>query len=175
MVRVGVLGQIGRFRSDPGSVLSRGVFVVCRTHRGVEYGEVLNAVHGDAASIPRVGNILRRATPEDHLLRARIDKNRAAAFDRCASMLKEQAASVVLMDVELLFDGKSIFFYFLGEVTPAVEMITSELAEAYEATVQLRQFAEAVTAGCGPDCGTKEGGCSDGGCSSCSVAAACRN
>ena len=36
------------------------------------------------------------------------------------------------MDVEHLFDGRSLFFHFLGDVPPEVEAVTQELAEAYE-------------------------------------------
>lgn len=79
------------------------------------------------------------------------------------------------MDVELLFDGQGVFFYFLGDISSQVETLTDQLAGAYEQKVQLRQFADALATGCGPDCGTKDGGCSDGGCSSCSIAQACAN
>ena len=60
----------------------------------------------------------------------------------------------LLMDVEHLFDGRSLLFYFLGEVTPELEALTAELAELYETHVQFRRFAEAVNEGCGPGCGT---------------------
>jgi len=77
------------------------------------------------------------------------------------------------MDVEHLFDGQTLVFYFLGEMTPELESLTSELAELYETHVQFRKFAETVTAGCGPDCGTEEaGGCTT--CATgCAVAGAC--
>jgi hypothetical protein len=66
------------------------------------------------------------------------------------------------MDVEHLFDGQSLVFYFLGPHDPRLETITAELAEVYEAKVQFRSFADAVNVGCGPGCGTSEaigGGC----------------
>ena len=78
------------------------------------------------------------------------------------------------MDVEHLFDGQSLFFYFLGEIDSEVTVLTESLAEAYEAKVQFRQFTESVTAGCGPDCGTEQAaGCASTGCSSCSLSSGC--
>ena len=78
------------------------------------------------------------------------------------------------MDVEHLFDGASLYFYFLGEVTSQIEAITRELADAYDSKVQFRQFADAVERGCGPDCGTEAAeGCGTG-CSSCAIASACQ-
>ena len=73
--------------------------------------------------------------------------------------------------MEHLFDGQSLFFYFLGEVTPEIERLSAELAELYEATVKFREFTEALTNGCGPGCGTAEAegpGCGSS-CSSCVV------
>jgi hypothetical protein len=81
----------------------------------------------------------------------------------------------VLMDVEHLFDGQTLLFYFLGEITPELEALTDELAELYELHVQFRRFAEAVTTGCGPGCGTEAatgGGCTSCG-TGCAVAGAC--
>jgi cell fate regulator YaaT (PSP1 superfamily) len=174
LVRIGVLGQIGRFQSGDFVQFGRGTQVVCRTSRGLEFGSVLTIVHNQTSALPRAGTIVRGATPEDHLLWARIKKNRSSAFKECQRLLDERAVGVALMDVELLFDGKSIYFYFLGDITPEMEALTLELTEAYESKVQLRQFAEAMTLGCGPDCGSEGGGgCGDAGCGSCSIAGAC--
>ena len=46
------------------------------------------------------------------------------------------------MDVEHLFDGQSLYFYFLGEVQPEWESLTTELAATYEAKVRFQPFAE---------------------------------
>ena len=69
----------------------------------------------------------------------------------------------------------SVFTFFLGEVSPQIEILTRELAEAYESKVQFRQFTDAVERGCGPDCGTDAAaGCgTSGGCSTCAIASAC--
>ena len=78
------------------------------------------------------------------------------------------------MDVEHLLDGGSIYFYFLGEPPAEVELLTAELAVTYEAKVQFRRFAQTLTEGCGPGCGTEsaENGCG-AACASCAVHTAC--
>jgi hypothetical protein len=121
------------------------------------------------------GSLLRRMTPEDELLAARLEKDKHEAQSACLSLLAEQGHVAVLLDVEPLFDGRTLFFYFLGEVSPEVESITERLASAYDAAAGLSKFAETLIAGCGPSCGTDEaGGCgSSGGCVSCAVAGAC--
>ena len=94
-------------------------------------------------------------------------------FHACESLLAERGISATLVDVEHLFDGESIYFYFLGETTPELEAITTQLAETYERKVRFKKFAETLANGCGPDCGTGESGCSSGGCGSCSLAGGC--
>lgn len=175
-VRIGVLGQVGRFRPVDGCVYRRGARAVCRTARGLEVGEVLGRCEeaDESDLLPQAdGELLRAVTPSDDLLIARLEKNRTAAYEACVARLQALAIDATLIDVEHLFDGASLYFYFLGDLSPAVAEVTAELAEVYDARAQFRQFAETVAAGCGPDCGTdKAGGCGDS-CGSCAVAAAC--
>ena len=178
-VRHGVLGQVGRFTAADVQRYPRGARVVCRTQRGLEVGEVLATFDESAASEtcqrPVHGSLLRRVTVEDDLLLARLERNREDAYRACEERLIQRRIPAVLVDVEHLFDGQSLLFYFLGETTPELDEITSELAEVYEARVQFRKFTETLTAGCGPGCGTEdaEHGCASGACSSCAVVSAC--
>lgn len=169
----------------------RGTRVICRTKRGLEVGFVLAVLDNESNvrfesqqddDTALGGSIIRRATAEDHLLSARLEKNRLAALQECERILANHPSSsgdFVLVDIELLFDGQTIFFYFLGDnpskPSPKLESLLQELAAAYEAKVELRRFAETLASGCGPDCGTGEG-CGDGEvCTGCALAASCRN
>ena len=173
-VRIGVLGSVGRFLAANGARYRRGARVICRTRRGLEVGEVL-ADAEETLVEPPDGSLLRRVTVEDDLLIARLEKNREAAFAACSQRLAELTTPAVLVDVEHLFDGQSLYFYFLGEANEQLDAVTSELAGVYEAKAQIQKFAETLTAGCGPNCGTEEGGgCGSGGCSTCAVVGACK-
>jgi cell fate regulator YaaT (PSP1 superfamily) len=173
VVRVGALGHVGRFLAVDATCYPRGSRVIVRTARGLEVGEVLAG--RDRADSALDGSILRGMTLEDELLQARLQKNREAAYEGCRRRLRESNMPAVLMDVEHLFDGQTLIFYFLGEQPPGLEALTSELAEAYDAQAQFRAFAATVTAGCGPGCGTEHaegpgcGACATG----CAVADAC--
>lgn len=126
------------------------------------------------------GELLRKVTVEDDLLLARIEQRKQEAFDACTRLLTERGIAAALMDVEHLFDGQSLYFYFLGSPPAEAELLTAELAAAYDSAVEFQKFTDAVEVGCGPHCGTEEAaGCGSGsgnaggGCSSCSIAAAC--
>lgn len=175
LVRVGVLGHVGRFTAVDGVRYPRAARVVCRTRRGLEVGEVLADV--DCGTFDSDGAVLRRISIEDDLLLARLQRNKDEAYAACTTLLAERGIPAVLMDVEHLFDGRSLYFYFLGDVTPEIESLTSELASTYDSAVQFQKFAETLTDGCGPCCGTEDAegsGCGSGGCSSCAVASACK-
>lgn len=190
LVRVGLLGRVGRFTSPSGQAFPRGRRVVCRTVRGLEVGTILGeSAKSDAAlgmkeqdqrPTPREsdldGAVLRLVSPEDDLLLARLERNQHEAFSACSRLLEERRIPAMLVDVEHLFDGTALYFYFLGEVGPEVDALTTELAQAYEAKAELQRFADVLQQGCGPGCGTEEAsGCgSSGGCSTCSIAAACK-
>lgn len=171
LVRVGALASVGRFRSVDGVRFDRGARVVVRTTRGLEVGEVLS--HDEPGESD--GDLLRRMTDSDELLAERLQRNRQAAYEACVDRLLEIDPTAVLLDVEHLFDGRGLYFYFLGETGRAVEALTAELATAYDAEARFGQFAETLDEGCGPDCGTPDaaggGGCSS--CGSCAVKAAC--
>jgi hypothetical protein len=140
----------------------------------VEVGLVL-AVDDRGSTDLDDGTLLRRVTTEDDLLIVRLEKNRNEAYQACVRELEQHGVSATLMDVEQLFDGSSLYFYFLGSVPEEIEKLTHQLAETYESRVQFRKFTETATAGCGPACGTEDGpgGCDDN-CSSCAVAEACQ-
>ncbi len=87
-------------------------------------------------------------------------------------MLPRHCRAATLFEIEHLFDGRGLYFYFLGPVTPEIERLTGDLAEVYDAEAQFRRFTETLAEGCGPDCGTEKGGGCDS-CSVCAVAVAC--
>ena len=161
------MGQVGYYRSIDALRYPRLARVIVRTDRGLEIGEVL----ADLEQSPRPhtrhldGWILRGMTVEDQLLEARLQQNRDAAYRSCATMLADRNLPVTLMDVEHLFDGQGLYFYFLGDAAPDLDDITDELARVYESKVNFRKFTEAVTQGCGPGCGTESA--SGSGCTSC--------
>ncbi len=176
LIRVGAMGQVGRFAAVDAVRYPRHSRVIVRTRRGLEIGDVLTPPDDrDDGRTFADGDLLRGMTVEDELLHARLERNRHEAYEACAALLAEHKLSAVLVDVEHLFDGQGLFFYFLGEVPSELEAFTARLAEAYETKVQLQRFSETLIEGCGPGCGTEEakgqGGCES--CTSCAVASAC--
>jgi cell fate regulator YaaT (PSP1 superfamily) len=176
LIRVGLVGHVGRFQSGDAAIYPRGASVIVRTTRGLEIGEVLAALENDAMSVgENDGIILRGMTVEDQLLNARLESKKQQAAIACEQLLAKHNSSAILIDVEHLFDGRTIFFYFLGDVPNEVQELTAELADTYDVAAQFQQFSATLEHGCGPGCGTEaaEGhGCKT--CvSSCAISSVC--
>jgi cell fate regulator YaaT (PSP1 superfamily) len=167
LIRVGAVGHVGRFTAVDAVRYPRGARVIVRTSRGLEIGEVLSPAEDAPVHGQSDGSILRRMTIEDQLLEARLEKHRQAAFAACEEKIRELGLPAVLVDVEHLFDGRSLYFYFLGDAPRELETVTAELAEVYDAAAQFRKFSDTVAEGCGPGCGTADG--PGGGCTTCAT------
>ena len=168
------MGVVGRFQSPGFSVYRRDAQVICRTNRGLECGTVICHVdHSAVETRPIDGEILRRVGKEDRLILERLERHRDKAYSACKKLIEQHELDAILVDVEHLFDGESVYFYFLGNVDPRIESLTNELGAAYERKAKFKKFAETLANGCGPDCGTGESKCSTGGCSSCSLRQKC--
>ncbi len=166
------MGAIGRFDALDFHRYPRDTRVICRTARGLELGDIL-CLMDEPSSEQNDGQILRRVGSEDELILQRLDRFRDKAFKACQQLIVQRGLSAVLVDVEHLFDGESVYFYFLGDVDPELEKLTAELGTTYENKVRFRKFAETLANGCGPDCGTGEGNCGANGCGSCAISGGC--
>ena len=164
-VQIGVLGSVGRFVPAESLPFRRGDRVVCRTTRGLETGHVLAVDRQQNWDLAQAdGQVLRRISDQDEMLIQRLQRNRKRALEACTAELAKRQIQATLIDAEHLFDGQSLYFYFLGDVSPELETLTSELAETYDAKVRFSQFSEKLANGCGPGCGTRDCGSA---CSTC--------
>ncbi len=178
LVRVGVLGQVGRLRPLEETPLRRGSRVVCRTQRGVEVGQVLAPAQLPTSATEMAdGRILRKMTAEDELLWGHLERLASQSHAACQQWLKDHDVTALLIDVEPLLDGKTLYFHFLSEVPTEVQVELDALVDIYEREVRQSQFAQLLEHGCGPGCGTEtaKNGCgSRGGCAVCQVASKCK-
>lgn len=174
LARVGYFGQVGRFRLTDDFDFSRGARAVCRTSRGIEVAQILAPTSHNHLSD---GTILRKMTPEDHFLWAHLQKLASEAHASCQKWLKQNGVSEILIDVEPLLDGRTLYFHFLSEVPPSIQTTLDGLVATYERQVRESKFAQLLEHGCGPGCGTEEAenGCSTKrGCAVCQIASHCK-
>jgi hypothetical protein len=118
LVRYGLWRQVGRFAADSPE-LERGQTVVVRSHRGTELGEVLTRISSspeDASpsDLRETARVLRPANPEDLERARRLDLERPRRFELCQRMILAHNATLELIDVEPLLDGRRTVLHYLG-------------------------------------------------------------
>src|SRR5262245_978140 len=118
IARHGSMRHLGEFEAAPMTVYARNQQVILRTPRGLEAGDILCASTPQAVQMivePTGGQIIRALTDAD---RTRLDQLRAGLkreFELAAGHIASLRLQMQLVDVEHLFGGERIVFYFLAD------------------------------------------------------------
>ncbi len=143
LIRHGRMRFLGAFVPAVGVSARRGDTVVVRSERGQEIGEVLCPATPEALATlpePTKGDILRVLAPEDrvklaHL--AEVEKKEFAAGER---LIAQHKLAMQLVDVEHLFGGERILFYFLAETRVDFRELVRSMAREFHTRIELRQI-----------------------------------
>jgi cell fate regulator YaaT (PSP1 superfamily) len=142
IVRHGAMRFLGEF--DPeGGAYARGDEVVVRTERGHEIGQVLCQVSPRAVELlaePTHGRIVRRLTPGDRQERLRLQALQRRELETCERFVHQRRLQMALVDVEHLFGGERIIFYFLAEKRVDFRELVKDLAREYQTRIEMRQI-----------------------------------
>src|SRR4051812_8953754 len=117
IVRHGAMRFLGEFDPEAGTY-RRGDDVVVRTDPGLELGHVVCEASPKALAYleePTKGRVLRTLTDKDREEQARIRQLELAELDSCVRYVQQRKLQMEPIDVEHLFGGERIVFYFLAE------------------------------------------------------------
>ena len=144
VVRYGSMRHLGEFSSKRQHVIKRGMDVVVRTDRGVEFGIVLceandktNEYLGENV---RTGRILRIASDEDRRSLEEVSDREKSFFAEAGRMITDQRMQMQLVDVEQVFGGERIVFYYLAEKRVDFRELVKGMAREFNARIEMRQI-----------------------------------
>jgi cell fate regulator YaaT (PSP1 superfamily) len=143
IARHGAMRSLGEFEGDEGSELARGLSVVVRTERGLEVGDLLCEANPRAVALivePTRGQIVRRMTPDDQREQARVQECERQEYDHCRGLIRERSLQMELVNVEHLFGGERVVFYFLAEKRVDFRELVKDLAREYRTRIEMRQI-----------------------------------
>jgi cell fate regulator YaaT (PSP1 superfamily) len=143
LVRHGAMRFIGDFVPAPGVEAARGDTVILRTERGQEAGEVLCASTPQAvAAIPEPtrGELLRVATKEDHAKLKQLRDLHEMDYSAGTRLIAHHRLPMQLVDVERIFGGERIVFYFLSENRVDFRELVKSMAREFHTRIELRQI-----------------------------------
>jgi cell fate regulator YaaT (PSP1 superfamily) len=146
IVRHGAMRFLGEFAPDPaadGAVYAHSEEVIVRTERGLEAGTVLCPATPRAVEMlqePTRGTLVRRATNADRAERARLKELERCEMDACGRFVAQRRLQMELVDVEHLFGGERIIFYFLAEKRVDFRELVRDLAREFQTRIEMRQI-----------------------------------
>jgi cell fate regulator YaaT (PSP1 superfamily) len=142
IVRHGAMRFLGEFDPETGEY-ARSQEVVVRTERGLELGQVLCPATPRAVELitePTHGRILRLLSERDRAERERLREAEQRAMETCARFVQQRRLQMELVDVEHLFGGERIIFYFLAEKRVDFRELVKDLAREYQTRIEMRQI-----------------------------------
>jgi cell fate regulator YaaT (PSP1 superfamily) len=143
LVRHGAMRFLGEFAPAAGVAARRGDAVVVRSERGMEVGEVLCPATPQAvAAIPEPtrGELLRVATADDRAKLRRLRELRDVDYAAGTRLIAHHKLPMQLVDVERLFGGERIIFYFLSENRVDFRELVKSMAREFHTRIELRQI-----------------------------------
>jgi cell fate regulator YaaT (PSP1 superfamily) len=143
LVRHGVMRFLGEFAPPPHQSVRRGDPVIVRTERGQELGEVLCLATPHVLSAipePTHGEIIRLAAPEDRAKIAHLEDLQKKEFVAAERLIAHHRLAMQLVDVEHLFGGERIIFYFLAEHRVDFRELVKSMAREFHTRIELRQI-----------------------------------
>lgn len=143
IARHGAMRFLGTFEADETKRYRRGDRVLLKTDRGVEVGDVLCESDPKAVQLltdPTSGRILRHMTDEDRQILSRVKESETKELETCQQLSEHQHLQMELVDVEHLFGGERIVFYFLSEKRVDFRDLVKELARQFQTRIEMRQI-----------------------------------
>jgi cell fate regulator YaaT (PSP1 superfamily) len=134
---------LGEFEARDNLAFAPGADVIARTERGLEVGDVLCETSPRALAMltdPTRGQIVRGMTGEDRQTVSRIRELSGREFDACERLIGQRGLPMALVDVEHLFGGERIVFYFLADKRVDFRELVKDLAREFQTRIEMRQI-----------------------------------
>lgn len=167
LVRYGAIPEVARFSNPSDIEIARNAGVIVQTHRGSEYGTVLEMlrpsgepISPDAPPPEPSGEILRLATDADREQVSQIRSEAFAEFAGWEQRIVEWGLDLQLVDLEWTLDRARLILYVLNERGPECAKLALQAAAGGWGIIDVQPVA---AEGLAPR-ETGEGGCGSCGC-----------
>ena len=128
---------------DPDGVdLRSGDNVIVKTSRGMEFGEVVASpldVTEEEITVP-LKKVVRRATEADKEQLKKNKQKEKDAYGVAEEKIVKHGLQMKLVEVEHVFDGSKIIFYFTADGRVDFRELVKDLASVFRTRIELRQI-----------------------------------
>ncbi|HVK09870.1 MAG TPA: regulatory iron-sulfur-containing complex subunit RicT [Gemmataceae bacterium] len=143
IVRHGAMRLLGEFGAPPDLTFARGDRVVAKTDRGQELGDVLCPATPQAVARlpdPTRGDIVRLMTGTDRQKEEQIKQAAKKQFETGRRLVTDHRLAMELVDIEVLFGGERLVFYFLADKRVDFRELVRAMAREFSTRIELRQI-----------------------------------
>jgi len=143
LARYGVMRFVGDFEAPADYAWTRRASVILKTDRGVEIGEALCPATPQAiAAVSELthGQIVRAATADDNRKATAIKDLQRREYAVASELIVKHHLAMQLVDVEHLFGGERIVFYFLSDTRVDFRDLVKSMAREFHTRIELRQI-----------------------------------
>lgn len=143
VVRYGTMKKIGEFTARVRDRFQRGDEVIVRSTRGVEWGEVLAEATKrtrDYMKSDGKGRILRDVSDEDRRSWDETMSKEAEYFATGTQMIADRSMQMQLVDVELIFGGERLVFFYLAEQRVDFRELVKDFARQFKTRIEMRHI-----------------------------------
>jgi cell fate regulator YaaT (PSP1 superfamily) len=143
IVRHGTIRFLGEFAPEGDAVYRRGQRVIVRTERGLEAAEILCETNPQALQLlqePTKGQIVREQTADDGETILKLHQKEELAFEKCKDFIFDRKLQMDLIDVEHLFGGERLVFFFVAEKRVDFRELVRDLAREFHTRIEMRQI-----------------------------------
>jgi cell fate regulator YaaT (PSP1 superfamily) len=159
LVRYGKFGTVGWFAHEESLMPKAHCKVMIKTERGLEIGEVVGRFCYKAGAFKKSeasvvdyygqgpeqcpittgGKFIRYATEQDLREERHINTNAKGELEKCIEFIKEMNLPMKLVDIEHIFGGERIIFYFTSETRIDFRELVKKLAKEFQTRIEMRQ------------------------------------
>ncbi len=144
IVRYGSTRNVAEFSFKGPQDLKRDDAVVIRSNRGTEWGEVLcpasDRTREYMGTQEQVGRIIKLADDEAWSQLDDVRIRERDVFERGKEVIREHKLAMTLVDVECVFGGERIIFYYLAEQRVDFRELVKDLARRLQTRIEMRQI-----------------------------------
>jgi len=117
--------------------------ILLKTERGTETGEIISPpdyiMRG--TDVSSYGEVVRKMTKNDEEVVRDIEENKVPdEFEFCRKLIRDSKIAMKLANVEHLFGGEKIIFYFLSDGRIDFRQLVKDLASKYHTRIEMRQI-----------------------------------
>ncbi|MDD5135163.1 MAG: regulatory iron-sulfur-containing complex subunit RicT [Phycisphaerae bacterium] len=159
LVRYGKFGTVGWFAHNETSMPKSHSKVMIKTERGLEIGEVVGRFCYKAGAFKKSeeavidyydqgveecpvttgGRFVRYATDQDLAEERHINSNAKGELKKCMELIRDMNLPMKLVDIEHIFGGERIIFYFTSETRVDFRELVKNLAREFQTRIEMRQ------------------------------------